>query len=61
MHRSALTYAWIGPFVGAAVRPVGADLDKVGGSIVTQLISVVMVFASGAVGCHDASLWLGHA
>ena len=48
---SALTYAWIGPFVGAAVRPVGGWIsDKVGGSIVTQLISVVMVFASGAVG-----------
>ncbi|OGB84316.1 MAG: antiporter, partial [Burkholderiales bacterium RIFCSPLOWO2_12_FULL_67_210] len=48
---SALTYAWIGPFVGAAVRPVGGWIsDKVGGSIVTQIISAVMVFASGAVG-----------
>jgi NNP family nitrate/nitrite transporter-like MFS transporter len=48
---SALTYAWIGPFVGAAVRPIGGWIsDKVGGSIVTQVISVVMVFASAAVG-----------
>ncbi len=48
---SALTYAWIGPFVGAAVRPVGGWIsDKVGGSIVTQIISAVMVVASGAVG-----------
>ena len=48
---SALTYAWIGPFVGAAVRPVGGWIsDKVGGSIVTQIISAVMVLASGAVG-----------
>ena len=48
---SALTYAWIGPFVGAAVRPVGGWIsDKVGGSIVTQIISVVMVAASAAVG-----------
>ncbi|KQV60555.1 antiporter [Pelomonas sp. Root1217] len=48
---SALTYAWIGPFVGAAVRPVGGWIsDKVGGSIVTQVISAVMVFASAAVG-----------
>jgi NNP family nitrate/nitrite transporter-like MFS transporter len=48
---SALTYAWIGPFVGAAVRPLGGWIsDKVGGSIVTQVISAVMVFASGAVG-----------
>ena len=48
---SALTYAWIGPFVGAAVRPIGGWIsDKVGGSIVTQIISAVMVIASGAVG-----------
>ena len=48
---SALTYAWIGPFVGAAVRPIGGWIsDKVGGSIVTQIISAVMVLASAAVG-----------
>jgi NNP family nitrate/nitrite transporter-like MFS transporter len=48
---SALTYAWIGPFVGAAVRPIGGWIsDKVGGSIVTQVISAVMVVASAAVG-----------
>ncbi len=44
---SALTYAWIGPFVGALVRPIGGWIsDKVGGSIVTQVISAVMVAAS---------------
>lgn len=48
---SAFTYAWIGPFVGALIRPVGGWIsDKVGGSIVTQVISVVMVGASVAVG-----------
>jgi len=48
---SVLTYAWIGPFVGALIRPVGGWIaDKVGGSIVTQIISVVMVAASAAVG-----------
>jgi NNP family nitrate/nitrite transporter-like MFS transporter len=48
---SALTYAWIGPFVGAAVRPLGGWIsDKVGGSIVTQIISAIMVLASAAVG-----------
>ena len=48
---SAFTYAWIGPFVGALIRPVGGWIsDKVGGSIVTQAISVVMVIASAAVG-----------
>ena len=46
-----LAYAWIGPFVGAAVRPIGGWIsDKVGGSIVTQIISAVMVVASVAVG-----------
>lgn len=44
---SALTYAWIGPFIGALIRPVGGWIaDKVGGSIVTQVISAVMVVAS---------------
>jgi NNP family nitrate/nitrite transporter-like MFS transporter len=48
---SVLAYAWIGPFVGAAVRPLGGWIsDKVGGSIVTQIISAVMVAASVAVG-----------
>ena len=46
-----LAYAWIGPFVGAAVRPIGGWIsDKLGGSIVTQAISAVMVVASVAVG-----------
>jgi NNP family nitrate/nitrite transporter-like MFS transporter len=48
---SVLAYAWIGPFIGAAVRPLGGWIsDKVGGSIVTQIISAVMVVASVAVG-----------
>ena len=48
---SALTYAWIGPFVGALVRPIGGWIsDKLGGSIVTQVISAVLVAASVAVG-----------
>ena len=48
---AVLAYAWIGPFVGAAVRPIGGWIsDKVGGSIVTQVISLVMVGASIAVG-----------
>ena len=48
---SALTYAWIGPFIGALIRPVGGWIsDKVGGSIVTQIISAVMVVSSATVG-----------
>jgi len=46
-----LAYAWIGPFVGALIRPVGGWIaDRVGGSIVTQIISAVMVVASVTVG-----------
>jgi NNP family nitrate/nitrite transporter-like MFS transporter len=48
---SALTYAWIGPFVGALARPIGGWIsDKAGGSIVTQIIAAIMVVASAAVG-----------
>ena len=48
---SALTYAWMGPFVGALIRPVGGWIaDKLGGSIVTQIISAVMVAASAYAG-----------
>jgi NNP family nitrate/nitrite transporter-like MFS transporter len=46
-----LAYAWIGPFVGAATRPLGGWIsDKVGGSIVTQWVCVVMAVAAVAVG-----------
>jgi len=48
---SALTYAWIGPFIGALIRPVGGWVaDRIGGSIVTQIISAVMVAASAYAG-----------
>ena len=41
---SALMYAWIGPFIGALIRPVGGAIaDKIGGAKVTQVVSVVMV------------------
>ena len=44
---SALTYAWIGPFIGALIRPVGGWIaDRKGGALVTQVISVVMVAAA---------------
>lgn len=41
---SALMYAWMGPFIGALIRPIGGKMaDKLGGALVTQIISVVMV------------------
>lgn len=46
---SALTYAWIGPFIGALIRPIGGWLsDKLGGAFVTQICSIAMV--GGALG-----------
>jgi len=41
---SALMFAWMGPFIGALIRPIGGIwADKMGGAKVTQIISVVMV------------------
>ncbi|MET1254435.1 MFS transporter [Aliikangiella maris] len=41
---SALMYAWMGPFIGALIRPVGGWIsDKVGGAKVTQICSIAMV------------------
>ena len=48
---AVLAFAWIGPFVGALIRPVGGWIsDKIGGSIVTQWVSATMVVAAAAVG-----------
>lgn len=44
---SALMYAWMGPFIGALIRPIGGWIsDKVGGAKVTQLVSIVMIGAA---------------
>lgn len=44
---SALMYAWMGPFIGALIRPVGGWIsDKVGGALVTQVCAVIMVGAA---------------
>tara|TARA_R110002073_G_scaffold34954_2_gene102916 strand:+ start:13795 stop:15402 length:1608 start_codon:yes stop_codon:yes gene_type:complete len=44
---SALMFAWTGPFIGALIRPIGGKIaDKLGGALVTQIVSVVMVFAA---------------
>ena len=40
---SALTFAWMGPFIGAFIRPIGGWIaDRVGGARVTHYVSVVM-------------------
>ncbi len=44
---SALMYAWMGPFIGALIRPVGGWIaDKVGGAKVTQVITILMIAAA---------------
>lgn len=44
-------YAWLGPLVGSAVRPVGGWLsDRFGGARVTQWSTAVMVLAAVGVG-----------
>jgi len=41
---SALMYAWMGPFIGALIRPVGGMIaDKLGGARVTQWVSIAMI------------------
>jgi NNP family nitrate/nitrite transporter-like MFS transporter len=47
---SALMFAWMGPFIGALIRPVGGWVaDKVGGALVTQVCSVVMTLSAVGV------------
>ncbi|HVC10990.1 MAG TPA: NarK family nitrate/nitrite MFS transporter [Burkholderiales bacterium] len=47
---NALQYAWLGPLVGAVVRPFGGWLaDKLGGASVTLWNFVVMALAVGGV------------
>ncbi len=44
---SALMFAWMGPFIGALIRPIGGMMaDKLGGARVTQWISIVMVISA---------------
>jgi NNP family nitrate/nitrite transporter-like MFS transporter len=44
---SALMFAWMGPFIGALIRPIGGMMaDKLGGARVTQWISVAMVLSA---------------
>jgi len=43
---SALTFAWIGPFLGALMRTIGGRVaDKTGGAKITQIVSLVMIAA----------------
>lgn len=55
---SALMYAWMGAFIGALIRPIGGWMaDKVGGALVTQVVSVVMVLSSLGVAYYMAAAY----
>tara|TARA_B100000315_G_C14569333_1_gene584648 strand:+ start:616 stop:2247 length:1632 start_codon:yes stop_codon:yes gene_type:complete len=55
---SALMYAWIGPFVGALIRPVGGWIaDRVGGAKVTQIVSIVMIASAFGVAYFMAAAY----
>jgi len=44
---SALAFAWMGPFIGALIRPVGGWIaDRLGGARVTQWVSYVMILSA---------------
>ncbi|WNO60595.1 MFS transporter [Rheinheimera sp. MMS21-TC3] len=50
---SALTYAWIAPFIGALIRPVGGWIaDKLGGALVTQICSAIMIACALGAGYY---------
>ena len=54
---SALMFAWMGPFIGALIRPLGGWVaDKLGGAMVTQVCSLVMVLSALGVAwyMHEA-------
>ncbi len=44
---SALAFAWMGPFIGAFIRPLGGWIaDRVGGARVTQWVAVTMIVSA---------------
>lgn len=55
---SALMYAWMGPFIGALIRPVGGMIaDKFGGAWVTHICSFVMVASAVGVAYYMKSAY----
>jgi NNP family nitrate/nitrite transporter-like MFS transporter len=53
---SALMFAWMGPFIGALIRPVGGWIsDKMGGAKITQIVSIVMIASALGVAYYMAA------
>ncbi len=55
---SALMYAWMGPFIGALIRPFGGWIsDKVGGARVTQYVTLLMIASALGVAYFMAAAY----
>ena len=55
---SALMFAWMGPFIGALIRPVGGWVSgKMGGAKVTQIVSIVMIASALGVAYYMAAAY----
>ena len=55
---SALMFAWMGPFIGALIRPVGGWIsDKMGGAKITQIVSIVMIASALGVAYFMAAAY----
>lgn len=55
---SALMYAWMGPFIGALIRPIGGWIsDKLGGARVTQYITLLMIASALGVAYFMAAAY----
>ena len=55
---SALSYAWMGPFIGALIRPVGGWVsDRMGGAKVTHYVSIVMIICALGVSYFMAAAY----
>ena len=55
---SALMFAWMGPFIGALIRPVGGWIsDKMGGAKVTQIVSIIMIASALGVAYFMAAAY----
>jgi NNP family nitrate/nitrite transporter-like MFS transporter len=55
---SALMYAWMGPFIGALIRPLGGWIaDKAGGAKVTQIVAIVMIASALGVAYYMAAAY----
>jgi NNP family nitrate/nitrite transporter-like MFS transporter len=55
---SALMYAWMGPFIGALIRPIGGKLsDRFGGARITHWATIIMIASALGVSYFMAAAY----